>query len=576
MSKDIKLEDLPPPRPEDLVSPGIEDLPPPRPEDLIPFQKEPDAARSAWLGALQGGTAGFAEEIEGAVKAVPEALTSDQKLADLYRKYRDIARGEYKQAKEAHPYAYGAGEVGGGLATGILLPGSTLAKAAGLGAATGLGTSEAELAGPDKDITGAAKDVALGAGLGGISYGIGKGITSVVEGKARQQLAGKLAEKASGIEPYSAKNLGTAFKETPEGDIVRKTLEERSRGIGQTALEEGTLPFMGGPKTMNDKVIEAINSTNSKFEPILSEAQSKLSKLSQDDIITKVGNPYNKVNERISGILDKLRYSPKTAEEIQSNISPVLEDIQSAGNDIVKLNGIKKDIWDKVREMSRTGFEQRPASFDPELSTFKQIGGMLSDHIEQLGNTASPGLGDRIGQLNQTFGNLQSLSESTAKLAAKAEKTKLIGAKELGLGGISYALHSPIPAALGVAGKAAEYATGQPMSRLAQIAGAKTLNLAPGETSLLSPLSETAEQAIRGTAGQEATQPEKSLDLSSRLYRASNDELKNVSTKLVQSPDLTNLGVALQKAINKEDNSAKNAVLFSIMQNPKARELLKQ
>lgn len=65
-------------------------------------------------------------------------------------------------------------------------------------------------------------------------------------------------------------------------------------------------------------------------------------------------------------------------------------------------------------------------------------------------------------------------------------------------------------------------------------------------------------------------------EISKSLYQASNDELKQVSVKLLKNPNLGSLSKALMKALEQGNQQSKNAVLFSILQNPLAREELKK
>lgn len=61
-------------------------------------------------------------------------------------------------------------------------------------------------------------------------------------------------------------------------------------------------------------------------------------------------------------------------------------------------------------------------------------------------------------------------------------------------------------------------------------------------------------------------------EVSKNLYTSTNDELTSLSNSLSQSPDTKYLGDSLNKAIINNDIQAKNAALFAIAQNPKARK----
>ncbi len=59
-----------------------------------------------------------------------------------------------------------------------------------------------------------------------------------------------------------------------------------------------------------------------------------------------------------------------------------------------------------------------------------------------------------------------------------------------------------------------------------------------------------------------------------QLYSAGDETLKGVATMLATNPETKNLGQALMNAISKGDTVARNAAIFSAMQNPKARSLI--
>lgn len=86
---------------------------------------DPGIAESTARGAAQGASFGFADEISGALEA---AFTGKK-----YAAARDESRANFRSAEAAHPIAYGAGELAGGLAT-ALVPTGAAAKAVGLGA----------------------------------------------------------------------------------------------------------------------------------------------------------------------------------------------------------------------------------------------------------------------------------------------------------------------------------------------------------------------------------------------------------------------------------------------------------
>jgi len=153
-------------------------------EEVPSGQPEIGSIESGLRGSAQGLSFSLADELTGAGEAGTKALLGGDKLSDLmdnYRKYRDESRAEYKTAEEANPAAYMTGEIGSGIAAGMLTGGAgavanlgrvglqqgakELAKV-GLkqGAAAAFGASEADLT--KGEVGKAALDTAIGGGVG--------------------------------------------------------------------------------------------------------------------------------------------------------------------------------------------------------------------------------------------------------------------------------------------------------------------------------------------------------------------------------------------------------------------------
>lgn len=158
---------------------------------------QPGGGEALARGAGQGFTLGFGDEINGGVQALGDKLMgSDKSLGDLYRRNRDVFRSENDQAKAAHPYLYGAGEVAGSIPT-TFLPGLNVGKGAkalqvllrtgAAGGLTGLGNSNADLT--QGQYGQAAKDTAVGTGLGVAAGGAG-----LLLGKLGGRAAAKVAD----------------------------------------------------------------------------------------------------------------------------------------------------------------------------------------------------------------------------------------------------------------------------------------------------------------------------------------------------------------------------------------------
>jgi hypothetical protein len=162
-------------------------------EPSEPEKPQVSKLESLGRGVLQGATLGFADEIWAALKAGGVS-------GKTYEMERDRTRRENQAAQDANPGSYIAGEVGGGIASAFV-PGLGVAKgagavgnavkAAGLGAVSGVGSSEAG------DLGGVAKDAAVGGIAGGV---LGYGAAKLVGGapdRAAARVVDDITKKAT-------------------------------------------------------------------------------------------------------------------------------------------------------------------------------------------------------------------------------------------------------------------------------------------------------------------------------------------------------------------------------------------
>jgi hypothetical protein len=152
-------------------------------------QEKPSTVRSGAEGALTGGGLGWRDEMVGGYKAVakhvlPKSLGgTDLPLGEQYRQDRDAVRSEQEGFRKAHPVAYGAGEIAGGMVPGSVATLATggaaaLPMALAQGGVSGAGYSNADTAG------GLARDTGLGIGIGALGYGAGQAVGKAFSGMA--------------------------------------------------------------------------------------------------------------------------------------------------------------------------------------------------------------------------------------------------------------------------------------------------------------------------------------------------------------------------------------------------------
>lgn len=547
-----------------------------------PEQSKFSELESGGQGALQGATLGFSDEIGGALGAGMEKLAGNpdkKSLEDLYKEYRDFQRSRNDQAQKDNPKSYLAGNVAGAIGSSALAPmlaPTTIPGAMAVGAATGLGTSNADT------LKGAAIDTTLGAGLG-LGGGLAaKGLTKVLNPEALEAAGSKAISASAGIKP--SKELTTQF--VRQGDHwVKQEGSNIIRGIGKTASEEGAAPLTGGASNAYDKTIEALDNNYNKLNPVLESTQQKLNEQLPESI-EQAGSIGQKAADFLDNFKSDLQTNPDAPQIIESlnkKYGPYLEQLDQADGNLSQLNSLKKGLQDKAVQLNKAAYDNPASDLKPEAEFVKRLGGIVREHIEDLAGTVDQDAAQTISNTNQTLSKLYTYQDYLAKQLDKP--TTSVGAKDFLAASAALASGHGKLAAVMLGGKyAVEKATGQPLSRLANVAAgkaqlgaAKVLDTPAGQLvqktvpdfiqkGVVSPFTQ---QKVQNVAN-----PSEATKIATNLYTATDDSLRDVAHTLSQDPSTKQYGESLKKSIDNNDSLAKNQAIFLIMQNSNARKLV--
>jgi len=270
-----------------------------------------------------GLTFGFDDELAGASAGTAALLLGNKdipvidRIKEAYKTARDDRRLDVAEASEANPKtAFLGNVVGGGLGGGLIAAPKTILGAAklgtGLGAVSGLGSTE-----DITDIKETAKDVALGAGIGGIA------------GSALKYGADKV------------------FKKTPiintEDDAIIAAESTIKRNIDDSLVKSN-------PKvTQADEVTAYL--TGAKPDDVAYYKANK-PRIDAQDFSLNEGAPNalsSRVVEDIDNLQNSLNTRRKLAEEIieSSNASTTNKEIQTFFNEVIEdLKGSKESLTD--------------------------------------------------------------------------------------------------------------------------------------------------------------------------------------------------------------------------------------
>jgi hypothetical protein len=338
----------------------------------------PSGLSALGLGAAQGATLGFGDEVGGAIQALgrrflPESLGGGgerdrgRSLAELYREERDGFRRDNLSAEASRPGAYFAGNVLGGLGTAAALPGAgvktglqALKAGAGLGAAGSLGASGADLS--RGEVGGALLDTTLGTGLGAVTGGGGFAAMKVaptVLRKARQKLEEVAVRQGRRVLTSGADSLSS--RAPVSGEAVKEAIS--SGGILPFGTTSGAFKRIerkaGDLGKVYGEIIETLEARGVRG-PVAAEVADEIVKrgaaIEPNTMIPAIPREYLRQATELVG---KAGNSPtlglRQAEELKRSLQ------HGAKFDRLKaspLEGAKRDIASIVREANETAIER--------------------------------------------------------------------------------------------------------------------------------------------------------------------------------------------------------------------------
>ena len=377
-----------------------------------PEEKEPETSRlgATALGAAQGLTFGFADEIEAGLKSV----FGDEEYEQLVTQ----ARQKYKKAQEERPLEYTGAEVAAGVGSAFIpvvgqLGGAGVALRAGRAAkqayaakkgvdvaskgaraieaaATGaigggigaVGTSEADVLAKRSPEAAAklAADVATGAALGGA---LGTGAQKVLESETAKKIAGRVKESWVG-------------KKT--GEIADAFLSG-----GKENVEQGKL-FIGNPEKVKE-VEEAFKVGG--FEKV-KEARKDVKKLIREKgkesrEISKLNNEYKQTKSDLAQEISDLKrkeglVQQEEAQQIlkkTSGMQAEYDDVQKALQELSpKIDQAESSVRKEVEKLSKSLDNQSAEAtknlYENQLNKIKELGDQRDRFVEKtLSNVAA-------------------------------------------------------------------------------------------------------------------------------------------------------------------------------------------
>ncbi len=365
---------------------------------------------SAARGVAQGVTMGFADEIQAGIRSLGSDKTYEQ-LRDDYRAGDSIAH-------EANPKTFTGSEIGGSVA-GAFIPGlgaaGAVTKGAGiaakvgktaaigglLGGVSGAGHSEGATAG--EVLTDAAKEAALGAGLGVGGHAVGAGL---------QGAAGAAFDPI--IQRFKAFGGKTRDLMGPQGKKVVQAMHT----VDEMGLLDAKKGNLGVPPTqqtlLNDMELVRADTADQLVKKF---AQAEGMELSLNDVIppSEIAFLENKVNTS----------DPQYTATVQNIYEDLMKRVEGTQGDIGKLWQLKKDTGKWVSDAWKTPQNRINAKEEIVMHVNRLLEDALSNATD---NIATIGKDTSMRELNKQYGALTTLLD----VANKANFEDIAASKTLG------------------------------------------------------------------------------------------------------------------------------------------------
>lgn len=407
-------------RPEDKTSPGV----------------------AAALGASQGLSFGFGDEIAGAAKAGYDTVFGEDKFSDLpdtYRRERDVERQRLSKAEKDQPGAYLGGNIAGSVGSAFIpgvgqamLPvkgaslGANLLRAGAAGAVTGLGASQADLT--KGEVGKATEDTFIGgltgAGTAGAFNAAGK-VASKFTPEMLKKMAAERAAKAATGQNVSA--LRKMARITGQGAGSAERAERNLQNVGQEILDSGAVKFGSKVEDIAPRLAKAKEAAGKTIGDI----GSKIDEIAPNAVDAK----------KIAAELSEYAASiPKTAQG-QKLADRIMEEAAALES--------MKGISFKDAQTIKNQFKYKPQDADALISNqdvtnkINSIIGKNMDEtaakIAETGDDATKALLGSYQQAKGKYGALRQASDASTDRAVKNLSNRWVSPSDYGVGGAALA-----------------------------------------------------------------------------------------------------------------------------------------
>lgn len=569
------------------------------------------------LGLIPGTEAHKAKKIDADFRASGGTIP-EESLADTYKSYQKGAEQYLNESSDRSPILNFMGNIGGSIATGVaagkalgigdtaqkgkkvydimkdegklkagieLLKrgGKSYLKAAPVMAAEGLLGSEGNLVGTDADQGQVGKDV-----LSNLALGVPTmlGMQAVTDVAAPAAKAG--VQKAS-------QYLDDAAENNPFLRKAKKAFEFGEQGINPVREDHKAALLDKQPKQAQE-LLGQIKEADKKLGK---EVGSTLEKATQAGQVINIDEPINKALNELKYSYENLQsmnnvsrgrqifsniankqgqdISPMDAKDLLDDMDAFIGKFQASNNRSTAENNVLETLMTTRKELSESIKTQIP-EYRAAAKRFEEFRNLVPETIlsgERPTDVTNIYYGSLRNKEQKLYDKLNTLAtESTGQGSGvenviKSMNNTTKGMKQFEANELARGTVSPLK-------QTADQFTKQVrgFSDEAQLLrDMQTVKSPNFNSDLISMTAQLGKEGTLRTANIAGRVSKPLTDISKRVYKMPAEKLTQYADALEKVPGLKMYGTALRKGLENGDQAAKNAALFTIMQNPNARIL---
>jgi len=393
-------------------------------------QEPPGMLRTAAVKVAEGATKGFLDELGGAVAKFtqPEIVYSVNHQGpkpSVYEVNRDVIRREGDQMRAAHPKLSFASNMVGDAASDYLLsragvPVASLPGQMTLGAVSGAGYADENT--PGGKVGGAA----IGAGAGGVGYGLGKYVVPKVLNTVSQPVK-------RGLQNFAARRAVKASGAIQSN--IRGIPEEKLLETGRILLDQGVVKPFRSPAGVKAAADEALERLGPAVGETLRRADASAAPVAVGPGVTRLGRTpgfdWEPVRKRLTQMSTDLNPVDRRAA---ANALRYLDDIEEAavsGGGYSAANDLKTSIQNGINWRNEPNTTGKVA---------RQIQNVLKDEVDsQLEKALGPQVGEEFVNAKKLYGAMSNAAEWGKRGTERELGNRFVSPSDYGAGMASLA-----------------------------------------------------------------------------------------------------------------------------------------